>query len=291
MKPTYLALTLLTAPAVIGCHTWTPAPIGASAPPIAATTFDYPSDVTHANGWRSLADSAGRHVAEDAEYSRALAAFRRVTSQRAPFRVVVYYNGALSPAVSSVRRRAAGVLEMDFEEHGSKGSSWGRRTIRVYEGEVDGNATVGTQNLDAVIAQRLESAVINHLIEGNARVVDKGLLYRKASRDKGVASYSDAELRALSTAVDLVLEVTFVPNSAAPDGFEIGLRAIRTSDAAVLSQISSAELVPRTRVSRELVAREGGGGYVEQARTTTVSLRDLCHSVMRQAMQQVASRY
>ena len=125
------------------------------------------------------------------------------------------------------------------------------------------------------------------MVEGNARVLDKGLLFRRAA-SKSPATYADAELRSLSSDVDLLLEVTFLPRPTAPDGFEIGLRAIRTKDAAIVAQVSSAELELRTVSFQQFTALEGV--YTPRTETRAVSLRDMCHSVMQQAMTQIASR-
>jgi hypothetical protein len=270
--------------------TWTPTPVGTTAAPVTVATYEYPAEVTHANGWRPPEDTARRRaMAADMEYSRALESFRRVALRNPPMRVVVYYNGSLSSSVQSVRRPAAGVLEVDYQEAGPKGKTSGKKTIRLYSEGDETSAPVGAQNIDAVVAQRLETAIIQHLMEGNARVLDKGLLYRKTAMAKSAPTQSDAELRALSGDVDLVIEVTFLPSASAADGFEMGLRAIRTKDAMIVAQVSSVELERRAATTTRFVAAEGG--YVATSETKTISLRDLCHSVMRDAMTQVASRY
>ena len=273
---------------IAACHTYIPTPAGTTAAPVSVAQYEYPADATHANGWHLPEDSTARRNAVATNYSDALIAFKRLTSGQKPLRVAVYYNSKLTPEVAAVRRPAGNVVELDYEEHGPKGTSTGRQTLRFAADGSQSAVSSGAQNVDALMAQQLEAAIVGHLLEANARVVDKGLLFRKSAAAKPGSGAADAELRALSNDVDLVMEVTFVPNAAAHDGFELGLRAIRTKDATVLAQISSAESTRRSGGGNEYVAQQGG--YV-QASAKAVSLRDLCNVIMAQAMSQVAARY
>ena len=262
-------------------------PAGETAPLRDAPRVAYDENVTRANGWRPAEDSLARYASAH-DYELARDGMRRLVARQGALRVLVYYNSTLDPLVSAVRRPASGVVEVDYTESGPKGTTTGRRTVRLVNEETTAPATSGRQSLDALLAHRLEAAVGQHLMDGNARVLDRALLVRQASRAGGGLAYSDAELRALADRVDLVLEVTFVPNPAARDGFELAVRGIRTRDAAVVVHATSAE---RTTTSAPRYAAVAGKGYELTTATRELSLRELCHDVMSDAMRQLAARF
>jgi len=132
--------------------------------------------------------------------------------------------------------------------------------------------------------------ITNLLLESGARVLDKALLYRKVAQGAQTGSYSDTEIRALSQDVDLLLEVTFVPNPRVPEGYDVGVKAVRTRDAAVLALTSSAGM-PRSLEEVSRFVPVAGVGYEEKTGVRRLSLDALCSNATDDALHQVALRY
>ena len=280
-RVTCVLVTLPSLGLVVACHSaWVPTPQGAPAPPPTAEPVSYAHDLTAANGWKPPADSlrGGFDISH-------LTAFRMMSARRGGLRVLVYYNSALSSQVSGWRTPSRQVLELDFDESGARGASQGHRTLTLST-QVPADEQGGVQDLDALLAHRIESSLTRLLLAVDTRVIDKAMLFRKTAAASGARSFSEAEIRALGEDVDLLLEVAFIPQSASADGFEVGVRAVRTKDARLLAWSSSAN----TPAPIAYVA-QAGEGFREVKGRHAVSLDDRALSALQMALEQVARSY
>ena len=274
-------ISLLCALVLTGAcgKTFVPTPQGAMAPPPSAQPYAYANEVTAANGWTPR--DSGRYLVDLGE----LAAFRMMSARRGGLRVLVYYNSALSSQVSAWRTPSREVLELDFDERGAGGARSGRRTLTLST-QVAADQPVAGQDLDALLAHRIEATLTRLLLAVDTRVMDKAMLFRRTAAATGVRTVSEAEIRALEKDVDLLIEVAFIPSSASRDGFEVGVKAVRTKDARLLAWSSSAN----ARESSMVVA-EAGRGYTEVDSRQIVSLDARAATALQLALSQVARTY
>lgn len=143
---------------------------------------------------------------------------------------------------------------------------------------------MGGQDLDALLAHRIEASLTRLLLACDTRVVDKAMLIRRTAATTKAKTFSEAEILALGESVDLIIEVAFIPVSPSPDGFEVGVKAVRTKDARLLAWSSSANMPKQTAM-----VAQAGVGYRE--RRVAVSLDDRATSALGMALEQVARAY
>lgn len=257
---------------------YTPTPQGAVAPAPSASPMAYANDVTAANGWTPPPD----RVTSAVDLSH-LTPFRMLSAKQGGMRVLVYYNSALSSQVSAWRTPSRQVLELDFDEVGPTGRSRGTRTLALST-QYAVDEVAGQQDLDALLAHRIEASLTRLLLAADTRVIDKAMLFRKTAAATRARTFSEAEIRALGNDVDLLIEVAFIPGSPSPDGFEVGVKAVRTKDARLLAWSTSANTVAPT-----VIVAQAGRGFRE--RREAVSLDDRATAALQQALEQVARAY
>lgn len=210
-----------------------PAP---STPSVSPAPFTYDASVTAANGY-----GTGSRASLE-EHEAAVARLRQfVTANPKQSRIVVYFNSRLS----EFRARRSGttnVLEVESRDGAEGAERVGRRTFRLYTEAAEKLPAASEQPLDAILANALETAVTADLLRANAHVVDKALLFRQVAQAASINAFSEAEIKALSESADLLIEIRFLPNAQRVEGFELTLRAIRTRDARLVAQVTTAEL-------------------------------------------------
>lgn len=279
-----LLLLVLCVPAA-GCRTFVPAPPGAPSTAVPAPPVATPR-LTQPDGWAPPAAPEAPAVFTMDPGVRALA---DAVAQRGPVRALLYFNQRLSadPAAWRVARRHTATWDRTEASGTSRAEAHEALHLFVEEALPERS---GAAALAPPLGLRLEEVATRALLRAGVTVVDVPVLFRQTARTQDLTTRRATEIAALAEGVDVLVEITFIHDPDAPDGYAVAVKAVQVADAALLATASSTTArPPEAAETVTYVAVEGG--FAAEVHRPRVTLEDHARHVLNEVLLQWAQRY